>query len=919
MTGKLKKKYYHNELADYFSRLPLWSTKETKAPPESINIALDIPNQRVADELFHQSLHAGLLDRNRDLLSKIDYIQLKISCGLIEELVREIRTFDFADDYSGLDAILETTANTLKKDPCQLRSQLQIRNSPFPEKAYKLINKLIEQTTSWHPTPWFKSANPNRMTPPGLIRQAQPHSGPVSALALVQNEKYIATGSYDGVLCLLDAQTTRIIQIKLTGQGAVMCLATDDNGGCLAAGTENGEFFFWPHCTDHGYHQKTLDTFAVTCIEIISRLNCAAIGTNNGDIYLLSLPDLTFKKKESCHRGPVTDLLFIEKTQCLVSAGHDGQVIFSNPDSLSCRTKASPGLPLNALAGLEQFCAVSSPDSDQVFIIDLASGQISHTIRADVKKVRQLLSVSNTLYILGQFGNFSTYTPTNANPVPLGYFGQVTYSAIVPQTGKKAYAGTDDGDLLVYDIHNHDTLPFGAVRKEHDSRVLSIGWHSKARTLLTGTWNGEVSVWEFANKTLRLKHRNKIHDRGVVAARVLDHKHAVTASNDAKVTASLLDDLSCDHNFQFNSTPCLEITTSHDGRYALMVFESGAIELVDINGGKPVRLNNPIFKTNMKTADIDPAFSTIAAVTQAGDLCLFDLVKQRSAKIPEALQGRSWQKIAISGDAKTCAIAGGNGRLFVFSPDDPREPGKILHPGTIINMVMSHDGERLITASDDKTLRLFDIDHLSCTAEMALDDLPTCCCLAEEIETLFVGSELGHLYCFKIENTSFRGITRDIEVQSFVEDKKGLVQWVKGLFSSKKKTAPVQNHGSKTSIEFVDNSYKAQTASVATSDPLLSGLPPELAREIGARQTNQFKFHHFSTPDMKLVNIDKKTNNNIYEVYFAPDKQTALAFLRTIPRNQIPGLYYVIVETPQGNFGKDMDGIFDEQTGQSLD
>jgi len=53
-----------------------------------------------------------------------------------------------------------------------------------------------------------------------------------------------------------------------------------------------------------------------------------------------------------------------------------------------------------------------------------------------------------------------------------------------------------------------------------------------------------------------------------------------------------------------------------------------------------------------------------------------------------------------------------------------------------------------------------------------------------------------------------------------------------------------------------------------------------------------------------------------YEVYRGPSKRAALAFLRhksVFQRN-----FYIIVETPEGNYGRDIDGVFDERTGDPV-
>ena len=49
---------------------------------------------------------------------------------------------------------------------------------------------------------------------------------------------------------------------------------------------------------------------------------------------------------------------------------------------------------------------------------------------------------------------------------------------------------------------------------------------------------------------------------------------------------------------------------------------------------------------------------------------------------------------------------------------------------------------------------------------------------------------------------------------------------------------------------------------------------------------------------------------SIYEVYTGPDKASAMAFLKDRPVDK--KLYYVVVETPEGNFGRDVMGIYQE-------
>jgi hypothetical protein len=57
------------------------------------------------------------------------------------------------------------------------------------------------------------------------------------------------------------------------------------------------------------------------------------------------------------------------------------------------------------------------------------------------------------------------------------------------------------------------------------------------------------------------------------------------------------------------------------------------------------------------------------------------------------------------------------------------------------------------------------------------------------------------------------------------------------------------------------------------------------------------------------IRTDRK-GQNTYEIYKAPSKTVALDFLKG--KSVTKSFYYLIVETPEGNWGRDIDGIYQE-------
>jgi len=75
---------------------------------------------------------------------------------------------------------------------------------------------------------------------------------------------------------------------------------------------------------------------------------------------------------------------------------------------------------------------------------------------------------------------------------------------------------------------------------------------------------------------------------------------------------------------------------------------------------------------------------------------------------------------------------------------------------------------------------------------------------------------------------------------------------------------------------------------------------------------HEFKFRKYKIAGITPVSWEEMTDGRTYEVYRSNTRVKALEFLNSIPTAEIPRLFYIIVETPEGNMGKDMQGIFDE-------
>ena len=67
----------------------------------------------------------------------------------------------------------------------------------------------------------------------------------------------------------------------------------------------------------------------------------------------------------------------------------------------------------------------------------------------------------------------------------------------------------------------------------------------------------------------------------------------------------------------------------------------------------------------------------------------------------------------------------------------------------------------------------------------------------------------------------------------------------------------------------------------------------------------------------QFVRTQRQPDGNTYDIYHAASRSAALAFLRELDLKE--ERRYAVVETPEGNFGKDFILIFDEKTQETIE
>ena len=119
-----------------------------------------------------------------------------------------------------------------------------------------------------------------------------------------------------------------------------------------------------------------------------------------------------------------------------------------------------------------------------------------------------------------------------------------------------------------------------------------------------------------------------------------------------------------------------------------------------------------------------------------------------------------------------------------------------------------------------------------------------------------------------------------------------------------------------------DGKYSAVVLGESLTYELWVAAKDSFAKHRGQRKNDQEpETRDSSSPETKIARPDQvtfvqekrrqgQTGILIYRLYKAPDAVSAKAFLQQNPVNE--RLNYIVVETPDGNYGRDIDGMYKE-------
>lgn len=333
-----------------------------------------------------------------------------------------------------------------------------------------------------------------------------------------------------------------------------------------------------------------------------------------------------------------------------------------------------------------------------------------------------------------------------------------TNSALFSPDGNLIVSTSNDGSLSVWDAKTHDNL--GTAYHQDSSTLRHAVNHATfspdMRYIISASEDNTIKVWDAATlkeiRTLR-GHQSEVlsttfnHDQSLIASTAADgtikiwetatyqekttlrhHKavNSVVFSKDDQLMVSASDDSTAivwdaktfekKQTLKGHSAEIDMVSISPDNRLIVSGGEDGSLKIWETSSGKCLS-SIPSWSGINYSVEFSPDGQYIlSSIVSMGNVwvTIYDAQTCRLIRqLPIITQGTAKASYSPDGLSIVISVFDKLGRVIVWDIDDGFEPHHLIgHKDMVYSAYYSHDGKRIVSASEDGTVRIWDSETL---------------------------------------------------------------------------------------------------------------------------------------------------------------------------------------------------------------
>ena len=390
-----------------------------------------------------------------------------------------------------------------------------------------------------------------------------------------------------------------------------------------------------------------------------------------------------------------------------------------------------------------------------------------------------------------------------------------THCTSMTDGGNLAITGSADSCIYIWDLKSR---PVSQTNKHHDSDTLTVAISPCGMYAVSGGADSVIKVYDLESMEVIKElcgHKGAVNQVMVMR----DSKHLLSASSDGTINLwnGETEEVVSTYSDEIASSQVNCIAVSADSELLMSGNEDGQVMFWSMKSGKLLKSF-----TNHKSAVISVAFAQsptakyIMSASRDGQVCTRDF---HTAKVILSKQTHTDDLLclAVSGDGTLYGTGSKDKECHIVSlPSGSLKSVLSGHKGSVRSLRLLKAGKQCITASEDCTLRLWDVSQSECIATLHTD-LPILSCDLDRHEaSILYGTKDGWVSTalYHYQHTEESAQPHPI------------LRRLKGIESPSSSSFTATDSSRSSKVMEIDQGTEVQPASVHLIDPSSIPLPP---------------------------------------------------------------------------------------------